>query len=111
MTQSTDTRGRAPTSTAPCSAARIAQMINTQAASGLSKRTAVAFETFQQLRSLLEDAESLSGEIIKQVLATSRVASMKYDLLDRAMLFFFAALVSLAATASVFALHHAGHWL
>jgi Family of unknown function (DUF5706) len=68
-------------------------------------------ETFQQLRSLLEDPESLSGEIIKQVLATSRVASMKYDLLDRAMLFFFAALVSLAATASIFALHRAGHWL
>ena len=68
-------------------------------------------ETFQQLRALLEDPESLSTEIVKQVLATSRVASMKYDLLDRAMLFFFGVLVSLAATASIFALHRSGYWL
>jgi hypothetical protein len=62
-----------------------------------------------QLRSLLEDPEALSTEILKQVLATSRVALRKYDLLDRAMLFFFATLLSLTGTVLIFAVHHNSH--
>jgi hypothetical protein len=65
--------------------------------------------TYQELRRLLADPQELGGEIIKQILATSRVASRKYDLLDRAMMFFFAALIALGGTALIFVLHRTGH--
>jgi Family of unknown function (DUF5706) len=65
--------------------------------------------TYQDLRGLLADPEALGGEIIKQILATSRVASRKYDLLDRAMMWFFAALVALSGTAFIFVLNSSGH--
>ena len=63
----------------------------------------------QLLLSLLEDPEALSIEILKQVLATSRVALRKYDLLDRAMFFFFATLLCLTGAVFIFALHHSSH--
>lgn len=65
--------------------------------------------TQQRLRSLLQDPEALSTEILKQVLATSRIALRKYDLLDCAMIFFFAALLSLTGTVLIFAVHHSSH--
>lgn len=75
----------------------------------LARMTASPETREKHLQSLLADPESLSAEIVKQILATSRVASRKYDLLDRAMACFFAALITLSATALIFASHRHGH--
>ena len=65
-------------------------------------------ELEKELRALLTDHDSLVEEIISQVTATSRVASQKYDFLDRAMFCLFGGLFGLAASATTFAIYYRG---
>lgn len=60
----------------------------------------------RELRALLTDQEALVDEIISQVKATSKVASQKYNFLDRAMFCFFGSLLGLAASATIFAIYY-----
>ncbi len=67
-----------------------------------------ASELERELRALLTDQEALVDEIISQVTATSRVASEKYNFLDRAMFCLFGSLFGLAASATIFAVYYRG---
>lgn len=71
----------------------------------IARRPSTTVDKFEdELRALLTDSDVLTGEIIKQVWTTSKVAARKYDLLDRAMICLFGSLVTLGAAAVIFAL-------
>jgi Family of unknown function (DUF5706) len=73
----------------------------------IARRSPAAAEEYEdELRAILADPEAMTREIIKQIWTTSRVASKKYDFLDRAMMCLFGALVTLGTAAVIFALHY-----
>jgi hypothetical protein len=73
----------------------------------INRRSAeTSAELERELRMLLTDQEALVDEIISQVKATSKVASQKYNFLDRAMFCFFGGLLGLAASATIFAIYY-----
>lgn len=73
----------------------------------ITRRSADSSPTFErEIRVLLTDPQALTDEVIAQVKATSRLASQKYNFLDRAMFCFFGSLLGLATSATIFAVHY-----
>jgi hypothetical protein len=73
----------------------------------ITRRSADSSPAFErEIRVLLTDPKALTDEIIAQVKATSRVASQKYNFLDRAMFCIFGSLLGLATSATIFAVHY-----
>jgi|SRR5580658_6662141 hypothetical protein len=63
----------------------------------------------RELKGLLADPNALTDEIVSQVRVNSKLASQKYNFLDRAMFCLFGSLFGLAASAVIFAIYHRGH--